>query len=194
MFCVMLMSWWLGGPLEDMRQVKLYLIHTSSRCCRCKLEPDFKVVLQVRADEELIAVQTLPLCLAGEMKAGFDISHFALCYFQAELCSPPLENTWGMMRQNVTLCAVTPLYHWSHLSKGQAHGTLISPYPLYCPTLTPPCLPVFALALSRTSVTAPATVACSLPSHPTPHRLKHAKGWATCTQHLLNGWQYRCLD
>ncbi|KAM7402550.1 hypothetical protein PAMP_017778 [Pampus punctatissimus] len=50
---------------------------------------------------------------------------------------------------------------------GQGHGTLISPYPLYpadCPTLTPPRFPVFALALHRTSVIAPATVARSLPS------------------------------
>ncbi|KAJ4927383.1 hypothetical protein JOQ06_015114 [Pogonophryne albipinna] len=49
----------------------------------------------------------------------------------------------------------------------QGHGTLISPYPLYpsdCPTLTPPRLTVFALALHGTSVTAPATAARSLPS------------------------------
>ncbi|KAI4826946.1 hypothetical protein KUCAC02_030376 [Chaenocephalus aceratus] len=81
-----------------------------------------------------------------------------------------------MMQQNVTLCPDTSLFPFQHLlwapspsplSKGQGHGTLISPYPLYpsdCPTLTPPRLTVFALALHGTSVTAPATAARGLPS------------------------------
>lgn len=47
----------------------------------------------------------------------------------------------------------------SPLSKGQGRGTLISPCLLYCPTLTPPHLPLFSLVPLGTSVTAPASAA-----------------------------------
>lgn len=65
MFCVMLMSWRLGGPLEDMGQVKLYLIHASSHCCRSMLELDFKVASRVQAVEGLVDDQTLRLHFFG---------------------------------------------------------------------------------------------------------------------------------
>lgn len=176
MFCVMLMSWWLGGPLEDMRQVKLYLIHTSSRCC-CKLELDFKVSTSSwRVDCCSIVQATL---FGWEMKADLDICHFLSCIisywslFWGHSFSTLLRNTEAWCSR-MWPCVLTPLFFTVHsfpspsrFSKGRGHGTLISPYPLYpsdCPTLTPPRLPVFALALHRTSVTAPATAARSLPS------------------------------
>ena len=176
MFCVMLMSWWLGGPLEDMKQVKLYLIHTSSHCC-CKLDLDFKDVLQIRVDEELIAIPASSLCLAKKLKLTLVICHFLSCiitYSTLFWGHSLLENTQAWCSR-MWPCVLTALFFTartspppsSSLSKGQGRSTLISPYPLYpsdCPTLTPPRLPVFALALHRTSVTAPATAARSLPS------------------------------
>lgn len=67
--------------------MKLYLIHTSSHCCCCKLELDFKVVLQVQVDEELIAVQTLPLCLSEKLKLTWTFLIFCLALFHTELYS-----------------------------------------------------------------------------------------------------------
>lgn len=154
MFCVMLMSWWLGGPLEDMRQVKLYLIHTSSHCCCWKLELDFQVVLQVQVDKELIVFQTLPL-FGWDSKADLDISNF-LSYifsystlFWGHSFAILLENTQAWCSR-MWPSVLTPLFFTtspspSPLSKGQGHGPLISPYPspFWLPRpdpTSPPCV------------------------------------------------------
>lgn len=89
---------------------------------------------------------------------------FCLPLFHAELWPRGRSSTtWlnDMIQQNVTPCPDTfiVLPHAAPSlpphSKGHGHGTLISPYPLHPPdrhTLTPPRLPVFALAVHGTSV------------------------------------------
>lgn len=114
-----------------------------------------------------------------DIKADLDISHFLSCIvsyltlFWGHSFTTLLENMQAWCSR-MWPGVLTPLFFTAYtspspspLAKGQGYGTLISQYPLHsfdCPTLTPPHLPVFALALHRTSVTAPATVACSLPS------------------------------
>lgn len=95
-------------------------------------------------------------CLHTELSLGSKVIHSASCLksqrHDAAECDP--------------VCPDASLFHCPHLPKGQGRGTLISLYPLYpsdCPTLTPPRLSAFALAPNRTSVTAPATAARSLP-------------------------------
>lgn len=173
MFCVMLMSWWLGGPLEYMGQVKLYLIHTSSHRCLCKLKLDFKVDLQVEICENWLLFKH---CLVVGLEINgylifhinsystycFDVTDLVHCFKHSHDAAECDSVSWHLS----FFTAHTSPYP-SPFSKGHGHGTLISPYPLYpsdCPTLTPPRLSVFALALHRTSVTAPATAARSLHS------------------------------
>lgn len=149
----------------------------ASFCCSCfDLELNFKAVSGVWGGG---CYSNTAFIFDWRIKAGFHIIHVN-ALFRSELLlevsylGPCLKT----LRHDVAKCDPVSWHFSGHMPpssfgfKRLDRGTLISPYPFYqsaCPTLTPPHLSLFGLALARTSIPPPATSACRLHS-PRAHK------------------------